>query len=429
MSITRTYAKAPAKTPPARRGPGAQPAARHPAARLQQQMGNARVARLLAQREFARELAPEVGRQGGPLGPSLASGVRSNLRLGQSLDEGTRAEAEAAFETSFAEVRVHTDAASAALNRRLGARAFTIGSDIFFGSDFSPADRALLAHELAHVAQQRAATPNGPLAAGPADDAYEREAEQASAALAAGESASVSAAAPAAETPAASVQCDLLEDVIGTVGTIGDVTGVFTSPMQAALEASNAPLAAMMGTTPAAITNTHGLSTLNSILAPIGMLTGAYNTGQSAAQMVGGRTRSDQLQGAVDTLFNVAGTASGAIGTASLLGTASSALGTGGSLAAATASGTLLGSAGAVLGAGAGGYALGRLLDQGVNAVGQAVSGDTRGDYSISGGLASLMTGGDRLATSAMRSLGIFDSSRPAYTQTLGWRLGEWLGI
>lgn len=58
----------------------------------------------------------------------------------------------------FANVRVHTDNRAAAMAEGVHARAFTVGSDIFFGANEYrpqvPDGRALLAHELAHVTQQ-----------------------------------------------------------------------------------------------------------------------------------------------------------------------------------------------------------------------------------------------------------------------------------
>ena len=58
-------------------------------------------------------------------------------------------------------VAIHADAAAAASARALHANAFTIGSDIHFGAGryapYAPAGARLLAHELAHVAQQRRA--------------------------------------------------------------------------------------------------------------------------------------------------------------------------------------------------------------------------------------------------------------------------------
>jgi hypothetical protein len=47
------------------------------------------------------------------------------------------------------------------------------------------------------------------------------------------------------------------------------------------------------------------------------------------------------------------------------------------------------------------------------------------GDYSISGLNALTMTSTDELLTSGMRWAGVYDESRPAYTQTIGWKLAE----
>jgi hypothetical protein len=42
---------------------------------------------------------------------------------------------ERAFETSFADVRLHTGAEASALNHEVGALAFTTGGDIFLRDD------------------------------------------------------------------------------------------------------------------------------------------------------------------------------------------------------------------------------------------------------------------------------------------------------
>jgi hypothetical protein len=64
-----------------------------------------------------------------------------------------------AFGTEFSEVRLHTGDEAQAMNRELGARAFTHGRDIYFNrGEFrpeTPEGKRLLAHELAHVVQQR----------------------------------------------------------------------------------------------------------------------------------------------------------------------------------------------------------------------------------------------------------------------------------
>jgi hypothetical protein len=61
----------------------------------------------------------------------------------------------------FSDVNIHTDNRSATLNRKINARAFTHGRDVFFGKgEFFPETKNgkhLLAHELTHVVQQGAA--------------------------------------------------------------------------------------------------------------------------------------------------------------------------------------------------------------------------------------------------------------------------------
>jgi hypothetical protein len=64
---------------------------------------------------------------------------------------------ESSFQHDFANVRVHADQQSEDFASNLGAKAFTIGSNIYFGRDRYRPETGdgfrLLAHELAHVAQ------------------------------------------------------------------------------------------------------------------------------------------------------------------------------------------------------------------------------------------------------------------------------------
>jgi hypothetical protein len=77
---------------------------------------------------------------------------------GQQLDAGTRAFMEPRFGHDFSKVRVHTDAKAAESVRAVGARAYTVGSNVVFGAgEYGPGTQAgqtLLGHELAHVVQQ-----------------------------------------------------------------------------------------------------------------------------------------------------------------------------------------------------------------------------------------------------------------------------------
>ncbi len=139
------------------------------------------------QMKRAGEVVPEVGAEGGPASPAVASAIQAKRGAGSPLDSGTRASMEASFGTSFEDVRLHTDSDADGLNRKLGAKAFTTGSDIFFRQDTSPGDASLLAHELTHVVQQRDMAPTGGgLQVGPAGDHYEAAADAAGAAASAG---------------------------------------------------------------------------------------------------------------------------------------------------------------------------------------------------------------------------------------------------
>lgn len=130
---------------------------------------------------------PEVGLEGGPLSSELSGRINSRRGAGASLDGGTRATMEGSFGTSFEDVRVHTDAESDALNRSISAKAFTTGSDIFFRNDTSPGDHGLLAHELTHVVQQRSGGGGGGgMTVGAAGDSHEQQADATSTAVTSG---------------------------------------------------------------------------------------------------------------------------------------------------------------------------------------------------------------------------------------------------
>jgi hypothetical protein len=77
---------------------------------------------------------------------------------GRPLDPAARAFMEPCFGQDLSHVRVHADAGAARSAESIDARAYTVGHHVFFGpGEYRPgaADgRRLLAHELAHVAQQ-----------------------------------------------------------------------------------------------------------------------------------------------------------------------------------------------------------------------------------------------------------------------------------
>lgn len=104
-------------------------------------------------------------RQNGNPGQSRPDpqGIRSRLGSGQPMESGVRSRMESAFGTDLSGIRVHTDSRAGNLSTSLSARAFTIGSDVAFaGGEYRPGTLvgdALIAHELAHVMQQRGQQP------------------------------------------------------------------------------------------------------------------------------------------------------------------------------------------------------------------------------------------------------------------------------
>ncbi|MGA2353685.1 MAG: DUF4157 domain-containing protein, partial [Terriglobales bacterium] len=110
---------------------------------------------------------------------------------GQALDRASRGFLEPRFGVDLGKVRIHSDARAAESAQAVGALAYTVGRDVVFGSGrYSPATpvgRQLLAHELAHVVQQRGATGAAPLEVGASDSPYEREADSTAQQVTAGE--------------------------------------------------------------------------------------------------------------------------------------------------------------------------------------------------------------------------------------------------
>ncbi len=95
----------------------------------------------------------------------IESALASASSGGQAMDVALRAYMEQQIGADFSQVRIHTDGASAAMNRDLNALAFSHGADIYFGpGKYDPSSLAgqrLLAHELAHVVQQGAGATGG----------------------------------------------------------------------------------------------------------------------------------------------------------------------------------------------------------------------------------------------------------------------------
>ncbi len=94
-----------------------------------------------------------------PAGQVTARETISRLGPGQSPDAQTTARLGSALGTSIGDVRIHADANAGRLTEELGAAAFAVGRHVAFGpgryQPGIPEGDALLAHEMAHVQQQR----------------------------------------------------------------------------------------------------------------------------------------------------------------------------------------------------------------------------------------------------------------------------------
>ncbi|MGF1580036.1 MAG: DUF4157 domain-containing protein [Gemmataceae bacterium] len=86
----------------------------------------------------------------------LASDIRSQKGGGQPLSSSDRGFFEPRFGRDLSNVRVHSDSFASDSAKQLGARAYTVGDDVFFGNgQKSSGGRSLMAHELAHTIQQK----------------------------------------------------------------------------------------------------------------------------------------------------------------------------------------------------------------------------------------------------------------------------------
>lgn len=131
----------------------------------------------------------------GPQPQAIPPAVHETLReAGQPLDAATRAFMEARLGHDFSRVRVHADARAGESARAVNALGYTVGEHVVFAAGrYEPhtaSGRKLLAHELAHVTQQRVPELHAKAAhaIGETGDALEREADAMADAVAAGRS-------------------------------------------------------------------------------------------------------------------------------------------------------------------------------------------------------------------------------------------------
>jgi hypothetical protein len=154
------------------RGPETQDEAAAPLQELASNVGNR------AFTSVAREAAGIL--PGGQVHPAVQSEINSSRGGGASIDAGIQSRFSESL-GDLSDVRVHTDDHADQLNRSVSARAFATGTDVFFArGEYNPGSAAgdrLIAHELAHVVQQRGAPSGGPLSVSNPGDALETEAD------------------------------------------------------------------------------------------------------------------------------------------------------------------------------------------------------------------------------------------------------------
>jgi Domain of unknown function (DUF4157) len=146
--------------------------------RLGSAMGNRGLSRAITQMRDGEGILP-----GGLVHPDVEAAIAVASGRGNQLHTGVAEQVGGTYGQPLGDVRVHHDDHAAALSRAVSARAFTVGRDIFFGAgEYRPEStggRELLAHELAHVVQQRGAPNTGSLMVSQPGDTLEREAEAA----------------------------------------------------------------------------------------------------------------------------------------------------------------------------------------------------------------------------------------------------------
>jgi hypothetical protein len=276
----------------------------HTALALQRVIGNQAAIRLLAARSISNVISAS----------------------GEELEPAARTAMEQRFGTNFSYVRVHRDSQSAASAQALDAHAYTAGNHIVFAngrSNLSSAEgQRTLAHELAHVVQQRSGPVSGvPIGDGISvsdrDDSFEREAESRASEVA--EHASFDRMRQGYESPANAVpvQRSLLDDV-GEIAS--DAGSALTSGVESLVDtganlASTAGSAVTSGAEPLAEAGSDVVSGTGSALAS--GASSAVETATGILSDVGSAIASGASSAVSGVTDVVAGAVAGAEGLAS----------------------------------------------------------------------------------------------------------------
>ncbi len=148
---------------------------------LQKQRGNAYVQKVVERLQASSESEAEEESLEGTV-----QGLQQQKGSGHPIEGETQKEMEQSLGYDLGQVRLHTDGVAHKAAEDLGAKAFTMGTDIFFnqkdGGNLSSSEgKGLLAHELTHVVQQsqgNLSLPGDKVKMGQPGDAYETEADK-----------------------------------------------------------------------------------------------------------------------------------------------------------------------------------------------------------------------------------------------------------
>jgi len=123
----------------------------------------------------------KVGMEGGAVSSGFEQQLQSSRGGGTPVDGNIQGRMESALGTDLADVRVHRDVQSDSMTRNVTSSAFTAGNDIYLRGDQSPSDSKLMSHELTHVVQQRSMdSSGGGVQVGAAGTEHEQEADEVS---------------------------------------------------------------------------------------------------------------------------------------------------------------------------------------------------------------------------------------------------------
>jgi hypothetical protein len=147
---------------------------------LQEKAGNRAVSDLFQSRQVQREPLTDSS---GTLKQEISSAIQGARGSGTPMPQPLQEKMERHHQTGLGAVRLHTGPRADQLSRQLSARAFTVGSDIFFKDGaYSPdtsQGQKTLHHELTHVVQQGGKAPGGSLKLGGVNTPQEQQADQA----------------------------------------------------------------------------------------------------------------------------------------------------------------------------------------------------------------------------------------------------------